>query len=574
MSTRTEMVENSSAFDGAETSAGLRHRLTRKSYSQSSTEELLVEKLDHFLSSIESRLDNFEQFFKFRSDEFTEKTTSSASLDVGYSRSRSNSSASLSSIKSFSVNYLNQIHQRLNVIKDSVLQTSITNLDYLYNTLDDQYNYLFNSSLSDLDHEVTETTTTQKEESHKEELLSQKIITTIQYFDEKLLQIDDFIKDNKPAAKEDYDQDAAFNHLSYFNFNKALKNAEHSYLHYYELPLSWRENKYIIQGYRFSLKHSTMLRSIFHFNHNETMNIWTHLLGFFALLYLLLVHYPSTQVYAQNTTRDNLAIYGFFAAAMNCLVSSVVWHTYSCFANFTTRSRCACVDYTGITVLITFSVISAEYCSLYKHPMLLNFYVLFSALCGSTGFLFNWSPYFDKPECRSLRIGFFMGLAFMGVTTSFCMWFYEGFVVTIMFFLPMVYKSFVWYWLGVVFYGGLIPERWRYDVIIDDEHNCHGDYSTKDVIMDRVDRSGEEEKEEIEHELEEETANDEDKLKAIIKKHFPDKPTMTPYYRDFFSLWWVDYFLSSHNIWHMCVVGGIVGHYFSILDMYETMRTL
>ncbi|ABN65746.2 conserved hypothetical protein [Scheffersomyces stipitis CBS 6054] len=563
----------------------IRHRGTSsndKSFeSVPTTEELLVEKLDVFLSSIESRLDNFEHFFKFKSQELKEaKELNLSTFAENVSRSRRDSTASLSNIKNYSINNLNLIHQRLHLIKDSVLRSSFTNLEYLYNTLDDQYNYLFNStssedsdSASSVDKELIASS------SNRKEILSQKIIATIQYFDEKLLSIDAFINDNKPERRLDYEEDSTLLQLRFFNFNRALKNAKDRYLHYYELPLSWRENKYIVYGYRYSLNHSTMLKSIFEFNHNESMNIWTHIIGFFFVGYLTLWHFPNTDVYKSNSFNDNLPVFVFFGAALKCLISSVTWHTYSCFAHLPTRQMCACVDYTGITVLITCSVIAAEYCALFNYPKILKVYITFSTICGTSGFAFNWSPYFDKPECRSVRIGFFMGLAFLGASAGVCMAIYEGVLPTLKFFFPLVYKSFVWYWLGVIFYGGLIPERWRYDVIIEENTKvCHHNYDTRDVLLDNIENSGREEIEEIEEEFEniEEKHLPEDeeeaRFKDIIAKHFPEKPTTTPYSHEFLSLWWVDYFLASHNIWHICVVLGVVGHYFSLLDMYRNIE--
>lgn len=538
------------------------------------TEELLIEKLDRFLSSIESRLDSFEQYFKLSKDDVDEIVDSDETS--GQIKSRRSSSASLNSLRSFSVNNLNMIYQRLGFIKASVLKSSVTNLEYLYKTLDDQYNHIFNSSSTP---EVEDETS-----MNSREMLSVKIITTIQYFDEKLLQVDNLIQDRTMQGTADY-KAPTFKHLRFYNFNKALKNAENSYLHYYELPLSWRENRYIIYGYRFSMSHFSMFKSIFKFDHNESMNIWTHLVGFLVLCYLSLWHFPGTEVFKQNTLPNNATIYTFLCAAIGCLGSSVVWHTYSCFAKLPTRSNCACVDYTGITILITASVISFTYCSLYSYPTLLRVYMVLSSSSGLLGFIFNWSPYFDRPECKSVRIGFYVGLAFLGVTSLICQVFYEGFVSSLKFSFPLLYKSFIWYCIGVIFYGGLFPERWRYDVIINEDETCNHSHTSKDIFEGNPENSGKEEIEEIErefgHELElyyfkdgeheemKEQDKEEQKYKEIIDKHFPLQPMKTPYHKDFFSLWWVDYFLSSHSIWHICVVFGVVGHYFTILEMFE-----
>lgn len=505
----------------------------------SATEEVLVDKLDKFLSSIEARLDNFEQFFKFTSEQ---EVVDSLDLQQGTpltnlnekqtTRSRrSSSSASLHLLKTFSMNNLNLIHQRLTLIKKSVLTNSFNNLEYLYKTLDDQYNYLFTSYEPEDEEQLIELTITKSCDNNKKEILTEKIITTIQYFDEKLLQIDDFIKTHKPAATDDYTHDAILNKLRFFNFNRALRNATtRGLIHYYELPLSWRENKYIIEGYRFSLSHKTMLRSIFEFNHNESMNIWSHIIGLMYILYLAFVHFPLTDAFGHNTTAGNVAMYVFLTAAAKCLISSSAWHTYSCFAHYPTRQTMACVDYTGITVLITCLVIVVEYCALFNHPKLLMLFIVFSSICGSTGFIFNWSPYFDKPECRSLRIGFFMGLAFLGITSAICMAFYEGVWNALTFMFPLVYKSFLWYWIGVIFYGGLIPERWRYDVIIEENNTamCQHNYDTRDVLLDIVETSGVEEMEQIEEEFEEivdkHPLDSDWRVKEILDKHFKKHP--------------------------------------------------
>jgi adiponectin receptor len=543
-----------------------------------SAEEVLVEKLDNFLNSIESRLDNFERFFKSNaistkdflsqiaqgnnqlsstssSQNFATLETTGSSYSNASSTSqevRKRRSSSVSTIKDISANHLNQIYQRLIAIKGSVLKTSITNLEFLYNALHSHYNSLYDDDLT-----------------FNKESLQERIITTIQYFDEKFTLIDDLLKPHKQQH---------INQLRYYNFNNALSQAKNSHLHYYQLPLSWRENNYIIYGYRFSLSHLSTVKSVFQFFHNETMNIWTHFIGFLIVMYICLVHFPSTTVFQQNSVKDNISIYVFLAAAIKCLLGSCIWHTYSGFANFPVRARCACVDYTGITVLITCSVVAAEYASLYHHAVLLKVWISFSVICGATGFIFNWSPYFDKPECRSLRIGFFVGLAFLGITTTVVMAWNEGAMRSAKFFLPLFYKSFVWYAVGVVFYGGLFPERWRSDVVVDTENETkHGkNYSVNEVLMDKVGHDGEEEIEEI---LSESHKNcnechdhlDEDKLmEELIAKHFKE-PVKTAHRNKLSSLWWVDYFMNSHNVWHICVVLGIVGHYFGILEMFENI---
>lgn len=559
------------------TESELRNRKSQEGESSTGNnaiEEVLIEKLDKFLSSIESHLDCFEQYFKFN-PERAEEERLNEELEGSSSRRRPSSASlsSLNSLKTSSIANLKLIYQRLIIMKDSVLKISITNLDKLYDTLDIQYKYLLNTRTEVLEDDGEDARGT----------LPEKIITTIQFLDDRLTQIDDIIQSKAPRATDDYES-PIFKHIRFYNFNRALKKSQSGYLNYYDLPLSWRENRYIIFGYRFSLSNKSMLKSIFRFDHNESMNIWTHLVGLLVLTYISFCHYPYSEVYLKSSFRDKLVVIQFLVASIVCLVSSSIWHTYSCFAKYNIRFGCACIDYTGITILITSSVLTAEYCSLYHHNTMIKVFVIFSVICGMTGCIFNWSPHFDKPECRGLRIGFFMGLAFLGASAAFVKFFQEGFWTTFTFFIPMVYKSFLWYWIGVVFYGGLIPERWRYDVIVNEDDTCSHDFQSSDVLSANIENSGMEEMEEIKMDLKEEEekqrslatgssrqADIDNSYNEIIQKHFPQEPTKSKYCNDFLSLWWVDYCFSSHSIWHIFVVLGVIGHYFSILEMFEKL---
>lgn len=514
-----------------------------------STEEALIEKLDVFLLLIEESLARFEQYFQMEQGE----------------KLRRNSATLLRTYLAF---YLSLVHEHLRVVKNHVLTTSFTNLDYLHRMLDDQYRLLFSGDAAPVD---------------ELETLTQRILTTIHYFEEKLGHIDAFISSHTPSTPYD---DSKFGRFRFHNFNKALKEAEHQYLHYYQLPLCWRENRYIVYGYRFTLKHSSMLRLIFSFGHNETGNIWTHMVGFAVVAYLAFVHFPSTAAYAGNSARDNVVMYIFLLAAAKCMVLLVLWHTYLCFANVAVRNRFACVDYTGITVLISCSVVAVQYTALHEYPKMMTSMVLVLALCGIGGFVFNWLPLFDRPDYKAYRIAFFIGLACVGSSTMVCKLLYEGSWSAAKFFAPLFYKSFSWYWLGIVFYGSLFPERWRYDVAINDEPCNHSD-----VLLGET--CGEEDAKEIEVEImqselrpeskeafgaageaEEDTETGEErKYREILERHFPLEPPSTPYRGDFLLLWWVDYACSLHNLWHVCVVLGIVGHYFCVVTMFESVHT-
>lgn len=535
-----------------ETRTGLRRRRSSglsRGIVDEVTEQLLIEKLDSFLSSVESTLERFERYFQVN-----KKQLKDGSLD---SMIRENAASGLNTVKLFSAKNLGMMHQRLRTIKEMMLKLSFTNLDHLHSVLDSQFQYFFNESSSDICMDVT-----------TKEALSHKVITMIQYFDDKLDQVDELVQSRLPQGTIDYSE-KSFSRLRYYKFNSSLKKAEKVHLHYYDLPLLWRENQYIIYGYRFSLKHRHLIFSIFNSLHNETANIWSHILGFILMSYISIWHYPRTEVFKLSSIKDNIVVYLFLLAALKCFVASVMWHTYCGFAKYSFRFRCSCMDYTGITSLISASVLSTEYCTLYNHSFLLRIFIGFTAVSGLAGLILNWSPKFDVPEARCYRIGFFIGLALLGIGSCIYLLITEGLRPMISFFLPILYKSIAWYGIGVIFYGTLFPERWRYDVMFNNEDiNEHdNEHSKGDETLGSNQKSSDTNnvgKMKGENEASEEIKDSE----AKIKKHFPLEPIKTPYNRDFFSLWWVDYVFMSHNVWHICVVFGVLGHYFALLEMF------
>ncbi len=325
---------------------------------------------------------------------------------------------------------------------------------------------------------------------------------------------------------------------SLYNYEKALVAGSYRLLHFYELPFQWRENRYIVFGYRFSKSHSSAIKSVFHL-HNETANIWSHLLGALLVFGLATWHYPSTHIYQLSSWGDRLVMFAFLAAAIKCLLFSVVWHTFANISTLHLRQRFACFDYSGITILIIASIITTEHISLRDFWALRIGFVLFSFFAGVAGIIFSWSPQFDKPDSRALRIGFFIGLAALGAmafVTSSCI---KGFMYTLNLYSPL-FVSFAGYLVGVVFYGCLIPERWRSDVVIDNFE------ITDESILD-LDKKG--------------------KLQSYLNK----QPESTGRHKSLLSLWWVDYIFSSHNLWHLFVILGILGHYYATLKMFQTI---
>ncbi|EDO19023.1 hypothetical protein Kpol_2002p94 [Vanderwaltozyma polyspora DSM 70294] len=348
-------------------------------------------------------------------------------------------------------------------------------------------------------------------------------------------------------AMAENDNDLTYVIKSY-NHSIAYDLGQDKHLHYYQLPFPWRENRYIINGYRFYHKNSKLLLSVFNWYgfHNETANIWSHLLGAIYFAYIVLFEFPKSFIVQSPEVPPSAKyiVYLFLLAGIKCMLASVFWHTFNGTCSIKLRPKYCCVDYSGITILITASILTAEFVSLYDHRSIMTVYMSLSLLFGCFGLYLNWSPKFDSPEARPLRIKFFILLAALGGLAFFHVAYLEGMAYAAWLYSPVTSKSIVWYLIGVFFYGSFIPERFRSDFVIDKSIP-----NSKQLASDVT----------------------------IITKHkhvhFREEPTKTNHCKDctsksFKTLWWVDYICNSHNIWHVFVFLGVMGHYNAILDMF------
>jgi adiponectin receptor len=267
---------------------------------------------------------------------------------------------------------------------------------------------------------------------------------------------------------------------------------ERGLLHYEDMPEPWQVNANIHGGYRFHAGHSACLRTIMGI-HNESTNIWTHLLGIILILYLAFYTYPHSAIFPSSSQTDIFIASLFFFAAIKCLVCSSTMHTMNCIADRKLLARYACVDYTGISLLVGASIITFEYTALYCEPLSRITYMTLTALLSVGGVYLPWNPTFNRKDLSWVRVLFYVTLAMTSFLPSGQMVWTHGMEYTAAFYAP-VCRSMLVYLVGAVIYAGKMPERWA---------------------PGRVD--------------------------------------------------WVG---SSHNIWHVAVLGGIVTHYWALQSMF------
>lgn len=234
-------------------------------------------------------------------------------------------------------------------------------------------------------------------------------------------------------------------------------------IHFHALPPIWRNNHYILTGYRFIPldRWQTLLRSVFQI-HNETGNIHTHLWG---LVMIMFFFWLDVGLDRDTTSTDRLIQTLYLIAAAKCLTCSVSWHVMAGCADRQWFLCFACIDYTGIAMLVAASLLTLVYNGFYCQPQIFLAYSTGIAALGITMGLVPWLSWFDRN--RPLRIKLFVLMAMSGMLPFLHALILRGLWPVTSFFLPVV-PSIAMYVTGVFVYALRFPERvapGRFDII-------------------------------------------------------------------------------------------------------------
>ncbi|KAK7924764.1 hypothetical protein PG985_006818 [Apiospora marii] len=190
-------------------------------------------------------------------------------------------------------------------------------------------------------------------------------------------------------------------------------------LHWDDLPAWRRDNQFLLRGYRAdSGSYGASLQSLFYV-HNESVNIWTHLLGCgaFAVVGGLALHRGFEFVaprYASASPRDLLVFGCFFAGAVACLGMSATFHTLMNHSPDVAKWGNK-LDYSGIVCLIVGSYVPALYYGLFCLPELMTVYMYGIFVLGAGCGVVSWVEFFRTPNWRPYRTMMFVGLGVSGV---------------------------------------------------------------------------------------------------------------------------------------------------------------
>ncbi|EKJ69111.1 hypothetical protein NXS19_001312 [Fusarium pseudograminearum] len=227
---------------------------------------------------------------------------------------------------------------------------------------------------------------------------------------------------------------------------------------YDDLPSPWRNNPHIHKGYRFTESKLDCIRSVFTPS-NELFNIWSHALGLVLVLAIALYFYPNTVNFTLSSKSDVFVAGVFFVMACLTLVCSTIWHTMNAVADVDAISIFACVDYTGISLLIAASIMTTEYTAFYCDPVSRYIYMGLTAFLGIGGVILPWHPRFNGADMAWVRVAFYVGLALTGFLPMVQLGWTHGLDFVYDFYSP-ISKSMLVYLSGAFVYASKIPERW------------------------------------------------------------------------------------------------------------------
>ncbi|CZT15802.1 related to membrane proteins, contain hemolysin III domain [Ramularia collo-cygni] len=239
---------------------------------------------------------------------------------------------------------------------------------------------------------------------------------------------------------------------------KAIKTAT---LLWNEIPHWLQDNHYIISGYRSpSNSYKKSAASIGHL-HNETVNIWTHLIGaILAACTASIMYFNIKPRFELATVEDVIVFACYFLGAFLCLGMSATFHTISNHSEAVQKFGNR-LDYIGIVVLIWGSFIPAIYYGFALEPRLIQVYWSMITTIGAGTLVVVLYPKFRTPEWRPVRALMFvlMGLsAVVPVIHGLQMYGYEQLERQMG--LSWLVGQGVMYITGAAIYAARVPERW------------------------------------------------------------------------------------------------------------------
>ena len=268
--------------------------------------------------------------------------------------------------------------------------------------------------------------------------------------------------DDDEAKERHYRERASQMRIQTLQTGKRWKAPLYSYE---QLPTYLQDNEYIRSGYRAYYTWNETWASIFRI-HNETGNIWTHLLGV-VMVFGLAVH-TLHSLPSSVPMGDVLAMLGFFSCSAACFAASTLFHTHFCQSRWA-FVKFGCLDYAGISTMIAGSCSIVTYFAFYCNPFARNAWIGITVLLASVGIIGPWYEKWTHRSFRAIRATIYFVSAVTSALPVFQYLIMSGLPDDLDFEVYFgIFAMAILYTGGAMIYSWRVPERWfpgRCDIV-------------------------------------------------------------------------------------------------------------
>ncbi|KAL5018507.1 hypothetical protein ScPMuIL_004229 [Solemya velum] len=228
---------------------------------------------------------------------------------------------------------------------------------------------------------------------------------------------------------------------------------------YHEIPEFLQGNPYVVQGYRAFLPFSLCLKSLFVWT-NETLNIWTHLGGFFLFMFLMLFdNFIVLPKYAA-TYSDYIIISLGLLCFQFCMLCSTGFHMFACHSERASK-RWLAVDLAGISIGVIGCYLPAVHYAFYCLSIWRDLYLIIICLLSVATLVAQLHPRYSTSTFVHHRVLIYSSLVAYGIIpTAHWVYLNGGWSSELVrMFVPKVTVMYMLGLLALGFYSSKFPER-------------------------------------------------------------------------------------------------------------------
>jgi len=185
-------------------------------------------------------------------------------------------------------------------------------------------------------------------------------------------------------------------------------NKKNSKLHAInELHECYQYNPYILGGYRNSLTFKECIKSTLSL-HNETGNIWTHLIS--LIIFLQFFSETISMIYGSRNYEQEFIpltiILVYYVTAQLCFLGSSVYHIFFCHSP-EVMTQVLRFDYAGIFMIMFGSFLPPVYFLFSCHSQIQILYCGVAISFGLVGTILSMCEFFHTPKWTVFRLSFY-----------------------------------------------------------------------------------------------------------------------------------------------------------------------